>query len=184
MQLKKAIETRKSVRKYNNKKPDWRTILECIDMARHAPMAGGNFSLKFILVDDPNSIQKLAEASQQNFVGQAKYIVVVCSDTKRTTNLYEKRGEIYARQQAGAAIQNFLLTIVEKKLSTCWIGHFVDDIVKKELKIPENIDVEAMFPIGFESGKNKTSKKIEMDAIMYFKKWGNKKLKPIKTLEV
>ena len=58
MQLKEAIEQRHSTRKFSTKKPDWRDILECIDSARFAPMAGGNYSLKFILVDDKKSIQK------------------------------------------------------------------------------------------------------------------------------
>ncbi|MFH1151733.1 MAG: nitroreductase family protein, partial [Nanoarchaeota archaeon] len=103
MQLDKAIQNRHSTRKFKDKKPDWRDIIECVDAMRHAPMAGNNFSLKFILVDDEKTIQKLADAAQQDFIKQAKYVVVVCTDSSRTINAYEKRGEIYCRQQAGAA---------------------------------------------------------------------------------
>ena len=52
MELNKAIKKRRSVRKFKDKKPNWRDILECIDSVRYAPMAGNNFTLKFILVDD------------------------------------------------------------------------------------------------------------------------------------
>jgi len=111
MHLGKVIQERKSVRKFSKKKPDWRDIIECIDVTRFAPMAGNNFSLKFIIVDDPKTIQKLADASQQDFIATAPYVVVVCTDSTRTVNAYKERGEMYCRQQAGAAIQNFLLRI-------------------------------------------------------------------------
>lgn len=184
MELDKAIKERKSIRKFKDKKPNWREIIECIDVTRYSPMAGNNFTLKLILVDDKEKIQKLAEASQQSFVGQVKYIVVVCSDSSRLINSYGKRGEIYSRQQAGAAIENFLLKIEEKKLATCWIGYFVEEQVKRILKIPENIDVEALFPIGYEFKKEKPRKKIDLDNILYFNEYKNKKMKIPKKLDV
>lgn len=184
MNLDQAIQSRKSIRKFKDKKPNWRDILECIDSVRYAPMAGNNFSLKFILVSDKEKIQKIADASQQPFVSQTHYIVVVCSNPSRTINAYEKRGEKFLKQQAGAAIQNFLLKVQEVGLSTCWIGYFVESIIKRELKIPENINVEALFPIGYEFGKTKTKTKIDLDRILYFEKYGNKKMKNPKKLEV
>lgn len=184
MKLSDAIEKRHSTRKFSSKKPDWRDIIECLDTARFAPMAGDNFSLKFIIVNDKESIQKLTDASQQNFIENVQYVVVVCSDTKRTKNLFKERGAIYCRQQAGAAIQNILLAITEKKLATCWIGHFVEKIIKRELKIPDSIDVEALLPIGYEIGKSRRRAKIDLNGVLYFKKWGNKRIKPIKGLDV
>lgn len=184
MQLDKTIQNRHSVRKFKTKKPGWRDIIESIDSARYAPMAGNNFSLKFILVDDKEKIQKLSDAAQQPFVGTAQYIVVVCSNPSRTTNAYEEKAEKFLKQQAGAAIQNFLLKIQEVGLSTCWVGYFVEDIIKRELKIPKNVNVEALFPIGYELGKTKQKTKIDIDRILYFEKYGNKKMKNPKKLEV
>ncbi len=188
MELNKAIQERKSVRHFSNKKPNWRTIIECIDAVRFAPMAGNTFSLKFILVDNEKKIAKLAAASQQPFIAEAKYIVVACTDPSLTVNAYEERGEKYLRQQAGAAIENLLLKIQEKGLSTCWIGYFVDSLVKEALGIPEGITIEGMFPIGYEpleKGKSPRKKqKIEMDRILFFNKWKNKKMTPPKKLDV
>ncbi len=185
MELNRAITSRKSVRKFKSKKPDWRDIIECIDAARFAPMAGNNFTLKFIIVDNPEKIQKIADAAQQSFIAQSKCVVVVCTNPSRTANSYGKRGERYCRQQAGAAIQNFLLKIQEKKLSTCWVGAFVDKLIKRELKIPDDINVEAIFPIGYEYKKSYTRKsKIDLDRFLYFEGYGNKKMKKIKTLDV
>ena len=183
MEFDKLIKSRRSVKKFKDKKPDWRDIIECINSARYAPMAGNDFTLKFILIDDKEKIQKLSEVCQQSFISQAHYIVVVCSTISRTTNSFGKRGEIYLRQQAGAAIQNFLLKIEEKKLGTCWIGQFVDEQIKRELKIPGNVNVEAIFPIGYAFKKEKPKRKIDLDRILFFKQYGTKKMKEIKKAE-
>ncbi len=184
MKLDEAIKSRKSVRKFSSKKPDWREIIECVDAARFAPMAGGNYSVKFILVDDKSKIEKLGEAAQQDFIKTAHYIVVACSNPKRTVNAYGERGKRYLRQQAGAAMENFLLKMQEKKLATCWVGHFVDKQVKEILDIHGDIEVEALFPIGYEYKKSKTHKApIDLDNILYFNKYKQKKMKRPKMSE-
>lgn len=178
MELDKAIQSRHSVRKFKDKKPDWRTIIECIDAVRYAPMAGNNYTLKFILVDDEEKIKKISEAAQQQFVSQAKYVVVVCSNPSRPANAYGKSGEIFCRQQAGAAIENFFLKITESGLSTCWVGYFIEEQVKRELKIPAGVNVEALLPIGYEYEKPRTRKmKIDLDRVLYFNSYGDKKMK-------
>jgi nitroreductase len=174
--LDKIIQARRSVRKFKSTKPDWREIIECIDAMRYAPMAGNNFSLKFILVDDEEKIQKLAGAAQQGFVSQVKYVVVVCTTPERTEISFGDRAKGYLKQQAGAAIQNFLLKLTQARLSTCWVGHFVDDQVKKVLDIPEEIHVEALFPIGYAYRKPESKRIIDLDAVLYFNKYGNKKM--------
>jgi len=185
MELDKAIKSRTSTKKFNSKKPDWRDIIECIDAARYAPVAGGNCTLKFILVDNKESIKKIAEASQQDFIAATHYVVVICSSPSRLINAYGKQGETYSRQQAGAAIQNFLLKIQEEGLSTCWVGYFVENQIKKILKIPEETNVEAIFPIGFEYEKKRSEKvRIDLDNILYFNLYGNKRMKELKKIDI
>lgn len=178
MKLSDAIKKRKSVRKFKSGKPDWRHIVEAVDSMRYAPRAGNNFALKAIMVSDENKIDKLSEASQQEFIKQAKCVVVVCGNVSVMENLYEDRGETYLKQQAGAAIENFLLTLEDKKLSTCWVGHFVDEQVKSILDIPDKMEVEALFPIGYEKKVIgvKGKKKPETSSYLYFDKYGKKKM--------
>lgn len=178
MDLDKVIKNRKSVRRFKDKKPDWRPILEAIDAAKYAPTAGNIFALKFILVESPESIQKIADASQQNFITQAKYVVVATSDPKILKNSYPEDYKKYQHQQAGAAIQNFLLALEERKLSTCWIGYFVEDQIKTELRIPENVDIIAVFPIGFDNENKKTRRqKPDLEEFILFDNYKNKKMR-------
>ena len=174
MELDKAIQKRHSVRKFKDKKPDWRTIIECIDSMRYAPQAGNVNTLKVILVDDEEKIAKIAEASQQPFVAQAQFLVVVCSTPSRTQTAYGEKGKVWVKQQTGAEIQNFLLMIEEAGLGTCWVGHFDEPVVREELFIPEGVEIEAILPIGYEFGKPATRKaKVDLDRIIYFNKYGH-----------
>ena len=185
MDLDRAIHSRKSVRKFGSKKPDWRDVIECIDAARYAPMAGSNYTLKFILVSDKEKISMMADCCQQDFIARAHYVVVACSNPSRTVNAFGKKGENYARQQAGAAIQNFLLKAEELGLATCWVGHFAEDQIKHSLKVPEKANIEAVFPIGYEYHKKRTkTEPIEIDRILRFEKYTQKKMKEPKKLDV
>ncbi len=185
MELNKVIQERHSTRKFSSKKPDWRTILECIDAVRFAPMAGNDCTVKFIFIDDKEKIEKIAKACQQPFVGEAHYLVAVCSVKTRTISSYGERGEVFVRQQAGAAIQNFLLRLTEEGLATCWIGHFAEEQVKRILKIPAKAQVEAVFPIGYEfERKHFKREKIDLETIMYFDTYGNRRMKRIGKQEV
>lgn len=184
MELNRAIKTRRSIRKFSSRKPNWRDIIECIDSTRYAPMAGNNFSLKWIIVSDGEKIQKIADAAEQDFIAQAQFVVVVCSNPSRTVNAYGDRGKKYINQQAGAAIENFLLVVNDRKLATCWIGHFKENLIKHELKIPEDVEIEALFPVGYESGETKKKQKIDIDSILYFNEYKQKRMKPLKKIEV
>ncbi|MBU3913525.1 MAG: nitroreductase family protein [Nanoarchaeota archaeon] len=181
MKFDDIIKERRSVRRFSSKKPKWEDIIEAIDAANKAPLAGNIYALRFILVDDKEKIKEMAEASQQKFIEQANYVFAVCTDKTSLVKSYDERGEIYARQQAGAAIENFLLKIVELGLSSCWVGAFVDDEVKRILEIPndnENLQVEALLPVGYEMPGHKLKPKdANLDNILWFNKWKNKYMK-------
>lgn len=178
MELSNILKARHSVRKFSKKKPDWRRILECVDNARFTPMAGNIYTPKFILVYDRVLIEKLAIAAQQPFVGDVHYVLVVCSLPTATLNAYGDRGKMYFRHQAGAVIQNLLLSLTEKGIATCWVGHFVESQVKKILGIPDEVYVEALLPLGYEFEKQKAKKpKIPLDNIIYFNKYKNKQMR-------
>ncbi|MDP1728950.1 MAG: nitroreductase family protein [archaeon] len=183
MDVDKAIKERHSVRVFKKeKKPNYREVISAIDAARKAPLAGNNYALKYILVQDKEIIKQLAEAAQQNFIADVSYILVVCSDKKELNKLYYERGKMYSHQQAGAAIENLMLKLVDLGLSTCWVGAFSDQIVKRVLQIPENIDVEAILPIGYEMGKAKQRTKPDLDDVLFFDLWKNKFMKPRRTV--
>jgi len=183
MDLDKAIKERHSVRRFKTKAPNWRDIIKALNLARLAPLAGNIPTIKFIVVTEDDKIQQLSEACQQDFVAQTKYVVVVCSLPEQCVRSYGERAKKYIKQQAGAAIENFLLKITDLGLATCWVGAFSDEQVKRILQIPDDVEVEALFPIGYELGKSKQRIKPSLDTCLYFNTWKNKYMKAIKKPE-
>ena len=179
MDLKKVLENRHSTRRFKKSKPvKFKEIIEVMDAARYAPSAGGLFTLKLILVDDDDLKSKVADACLgQSFIAEAPYVIVVCSEMDQIKRSYGKRADIYARQQAGAAIENMLLKITDLGLASCWIGAFEDNMIKRILKIPETANVEAILPVGYAFGKEEIKDKIELRRVVRFNDW-NTSYKP------
>lgn len=185
MDFDKVIRNRRSIRRYSltkkgeAEKIPIEKILEIIDAARYAPMAGDLFSLKFVLVLDRNKIKKIAELCDQYFIADAYSLIVVCSDEKSTKSFYGDRGERYLRQQAGAAIQNMLLKATELGLASVWIGYFSDESIKELLEISDDIFIEAILPIAKPQKNLKLKKKslVDIKRILYFDKWKGKAIK-------
>lgn len=187
MKLGEAIQSRRSIKKFKDKRPNWRDVLEALDSTRYAPMAGDIFSLKFIYIDNEKTISDIAKWAGQDFISQAKCLVVFIRTPTKTKLSFKERAELYLPQQAGAAIQNFLLSLEEKGLSTCWIGHFDEEKIKHLLKIPKDKEIEAIFPIGYAKEKPSTRRaRRDFYEMLYFNEWGNEQfgeVKPKRTLE-
>lgn len=172
MELDKAIKERHSVRNFSDRKVGLKDIVQIMDAGRLAPAAGNVHTVRFILVEDKDDREKLAKAAfSQHFIAKAPYVIIVLSDVDRMKKAYGERGLMYARQQAGAAIENMLLKITDLGLASCWTGAFHEETVKKMLKIPEYVIVEALIPVGYSASKRVERKKHELDKIVHVGKF-------------
>ncbi|MDP1695827.1 MAG: nitroreductase family protein [archaeon] len=171
MDFNKVIEARRSIRSFKSKKADWKHVLLAIESALHAPMAGNNNPLKFIIVENPETIKKIAKFSEQSWISQAGIVVVICSDNTVLEKLYGDRGKIYCRQQAGAAIENFLLKITDAGLAACWIGAFTDELVEQLLRIPEHMRIEAIIPVGYAAEKPSYKRKHSLENAIFWEEY-------------
>jgi len=175
MNLDKAIKERGCCRHFKSKDPGMNKIGKILDAARHAPCAGNIPTVKIILVDDKGKKAQLAEAAlNQSFIAEAPYVAIVCSDAKQCILSYSKRGEMYARQQAGAAIENMFLKAIDLGLATCWVGAFDENAVKRILNIPNEVDVEALLPLGYSVEKKVMKKKPDLNKMIFSNSWKEK----------
>ena len=179
MDFNSVIEKRHSSRSFKPKKADWRSILEAIDSALKAPFADNRCNLKFIIIENPSSIKKMAELSNQLWISESLSLIIVCSDDTNLENMHKERGRIYSRQQAGAAIENLLLKLTDLGLSSCWIGAYSDEMIKQTLNIPQHIQIEALIPVGYEKKKEAKKRKSSLENHLYWEEWGNKHKGPI-----
>lgn len=184
MDFDKVIKKRASIRDYSDKEVKYDKIIDAIEAANLAPSPDNIPILRYVLVEDKETINSLGDACQQDFIKDAPALVVVCSESEKTKLMFDKRADKYIKQHAGAAIENFLLKVTEMKLASCWVGAFSEVTVRNIVHVPENIDIEAILPIAYQTKADKTVQKpkIELGRIVYFESYGNKyKKQPKKT---
>lgn len=171
MEFARVVRKRKSVRHFKNKKPSWRAVLEAIDLANQGPFANNYNHLKYIIVEDYSVIKEVGKLCEQNWIKESKLLIVVCSDDAHLESRYGERGRIYSRQQAGAAIQTFLLGLTNLGIDSCWVGAYSDELLRQKLKIPQHIQIEAVVPVGFEEGREKKKEKNDLEKSLFWEKW-------------
>lgn len=140
LNVKEAIEKRRSIRKFREGAISEEKLQILMKAAQLAPSASNRQPYKFIIVKDEEIKKRLQRnGSIQEFVANAAVILVGVSFPK-----YEKWNKV----NLGIAIQHLFLQAVELGLGACWIGAFNEERVKKVLKIPQDMDVVALLPIG------------------------------------
>ncbi len=172
MEFDDIIKKRRSVRAFKNKTLSWRAVVEAVDAARAIPLAGNNSTVRFLTIMESDKIEKLAEYAEQTWINQASIVVIVCSDETMLEKMYGERGRIYAHQQAGAAIMTFLYKMVDLGLAGCWVGAYDNRKIRTLFEIPENIQIEAIIPIGYEKTASGTKYKRSLKTMIYWQKWG------------
>ena len=151
MEVKEAIQTRRSVRAYQDKEIPEEKIKKVLEAARSAPSANNRQPWKFIVVRDPKNREKLTQATaSQSFVGEAPVIIVAVALQPE----YVMRCDVPSYPvDLAIAVDHMTLLAVDEGLGTCWIGAFYQDEVRKILNIPEKYKVVALLPLGFPADK-------------------------------
>lgn len=176
MDFDSVLKKRHSTRAFKEKRASWKDIIDAVEAATFAPFAGNNNTLKFLIIENPDLINKVASCCDQRWISEAGIVVIVCGDDSTLQKLYEDRAEKYARQQAGAAIENFILKLTDLGLSTCWIGAYDDELLKSYFEIPKNIEIEAVIAVGYEKITDKGKSKVRhkpIDTMLWWEKWGD-----------
>ena len=111
----------------------------------------------------------------QEFVGEAPVIIVVCGNEKKIELMYGERGKkMYLYQDTAAAIENLLLLATSLGLGSCWVGAFDEEELKEVLELPENIKPLAVIPIGYPAEDPKKPERRPIESVTFLEKYGRK----------
>jgi nitroreductase len=141
MDLFETVEKRRSIRKFRpNPIPD-KDLKKILEAGRLAPSGGNRQPWSFIVVRKPETKKKLAAvANLQRFIADADTVLIALGDPAVSKSLY--------KQDPMIAIEHMVLASTALGYGTCWIGAFNENDVKEIAKVPENMTVIALLPIG------------------------------------
>jgi len=172
--LYKAINERRSIRKYREDKIEKEKLQRVLEAARRAPSAKNLQPWKIILVEDKDLRLGLVAASKgQKFLGIAPLVAVICTDEEEC---YQDHGDYMSSFAVDGSIlmDHFTLAAFAEGLGTCWIGKFSEAKVKSLLDIPEGWRVVTMTPVGYPAEEGDFRGRKPLSDIIFLDKWGNK----------
>ncbi len=174
METIKAINERRSIRKFKKIDIKEETLNILLNAAQMAPSAGNIQGRDYIIVTNSSIKRQLAEASfDQSFIMSAPIIIVFLANIERSSTTYRGRGELYAIQDATASVMTLMLAAHDLGLGTCWIGAFNEDYVKNILKIPIPLKVRpvAIIPIGYSDEVPIIPERMSLDKLLHKESW-------------
>lgn len=164
MNFSEVIEKRRSIRKYKNTSIPKEKILKILEAARIAPSASNRQPWHFIVVENKETIKKLAKSE---WAAEAPVMIVGLADKAASPNWFDN--------DLGIAFEHIVLAATDLGLGTCWMGQRNrEELVRSLLGIPDNFRVVAMTPLGVpdETPVHKDRKSLE--DIVSWGKFGSK----------
>jgi len=171
MNFLELVKIRQSVRKYSDQHVEREVILRCIEAARLAPSASNGQPWKFIVVDEPDLVTRVAGKTMgplwtfNKFVPQAKVIVAIVNEkmkviTRAGAQIKDKE---YALFDIGITAEHFCLQAAEEGLGTCMLGWFDEKGVKKLLNVPKEKRLPLLITVGYPPDGYPVRKKVRKD---------------------
>lgn len=151
------VQKRYSLRNYQEKQVEKEKILTVLEAGRLAPSAVNYQPLRYIVVTDPDKISKVLESYPRKWIQNVPAIIVVCGDHNQSWK--RKDGKDHCDIDAAIAISHMTLAATEIGLGTCIVCAFDAKLCHENLNLPENLEVEALLPIGYPADENIPEKK-------------------------
>ncbi len=166
-----VINARRSIRRFKDTPVARETIDRILDAARKAPSWNNRQCWRFVLVSDKTVKamlgQQIRNPSAEAYE-TAPYALVLCADP---TDSGVANGKEYYLADCGAAMEHVLLAAAAEGLGTCFVGSFTEYTVRSILKIPEDVRVVALSPIGYPDEAPEAKQRMPLEQLVYENGW-------------
>jgi nitroreductase len=174
MDVKKAIEKRKSIRRFKEKEVPEKIIREIIDAARLAPSAHNLQLWNFVIVRDKKTKLKFKENNV--FVQKEMYsapVVIVCCTDKSAYSKHSIKNLENSMNLVNLSLSSAFLVLraTELGLGTCFIAWCDKEKIKKVLEIPKQLIIPYVIVMGYPAEKPAPRSRKKLNEVIHFEKW-------------
>ena len=170
MGIYEAIISRRTIRKFDQKKIDPEILKKIVNAGRLAPSAANLQPLEYLIIDDEDLKKKVfpniawagyikPEGDPGEDERPAVYIII----------LADKKINPAPERDIGASVENMNLVAEEEGMGCCWIAAFKKKEINSIISVPSNLSAELILAVGYPLEKPVTED-IEKDySIKYYK---------------
>ena len=171
MQFSDVIKRRRSVRRFNDQRPDPEAVDRVIDLARRAPTAGFSQGVDFLVLDDPAALDEFWAMTddpefpqdEDEHPARPPVLVLVWSDPQRYLERYSAPDKIdfgmkeavnwpvrFWDIDAGMASMQLQLAAVNEGLDTWFFGiAYGEDAVRERFCVPNDRKQIGVIALGY-----------------------------------
>ncbi|TFF84918.1 MAG: nitroreductase [Promethearchaeota archaeon] len=166
-----VIKNRRSYRSYRDKMPEEEKIIRILNAARLAPTWANFQGVHYIIVRDPENVNKIWKAIGQGkkFESTPMFIIGLISPSDSGKNM---NGEEYYAVDFGICFEHLVLASTAEGLGSCWIGWFDEENIKKILEIPDKYKVMGLTALGYpKKQKDEVKERKPLKEILHWEKF-------------
>lgn len=183
--LLKAINERRSVRKYRSDNIPDEILGEILEAARRSPSWANTQVWRFIVVKDQKVKEGLRDALSPTNPARAAIVdapVVICVAAKRGVSGCHKGTPVTDKGDwfmfdSGIAMEHIVLAAWNFGLGTVHVGSFDAKKAEEALKIPEGYSITEMTPVGYFDETPRETPRKPLSEIVFLDAFGEPYLK-------
>jgi nitroreductase len=165
LKFEEVLKKRRSIRKYKATPIPKEKILKILEAARIAPSAGHRQPWHFIVVENKDTIKKLAKRKW----AEAPLMILGLADQEIAPK--------WCDNDLGIALEHIVLAATNLGLGTCWMGQTGrEEMIMNLLGIPDKFKVIAVIPVGVPDEIPAQKERKSLEHIVSWEKFGSKAL--------
>ncbi len=155
MTVYEAIMNRRTIRKFTQEPLKRDDLLKLVDCARMAAYGANTQPLKFRIVDDEDTMDKifpktkwaamLEDGAPAEDERPTAYIAVIGDTSIKKT----------FETDAGAAVTNMMLAAEEMGIASCWMGAIDRDAIKRILELDDSYELVYILALGYPAQRSR-----------------------------
>ncbi|MEM2110540.1 MAG: nitroreductase family protein [Candidatus Bathyarchaeia archaeon] len=161
MSILEAIFKRRSVRHYQNKPVPEEVLKNILEAGRLAPSANNAQPWHFIVVTDPKIKQKMSQGNWNKFIKDSAFTIVGCGE----------KDNPWSTIDVTIALENMVIAAEAQGVSSCWIGDFKEEELKKILNIPDHLKVVCQVSFGYPAEQPSSRFKKSLEEIVHYNRF-------------
>jgi nitroreductase len=177
MEFEELVRKRCMVRAFRPDPVPEELIEKLLRSAVRAPSAGNLQAWEFVVVQEPETKRRLAEAAvRQMFVAEAPLVIVACRNMERNAGKYGGRGrDFYNLIDVSFASLTILLAAHNEGLGACFVGAYLDNEVSRILRLPEHVRPLGVIPIGWPAEAATVTERMPLAEVVHSERFGQQR---------